>query len=99
MPACCGKFWINLLGNSMKFTAAGEVRLTVTADAPARPDEPHLLRFSVADTGPGIDSETQQRLFQPFQQGGSGTVQAVGDGQRPRPGDLFIVGEGAGRNH
>jgi signal transduction histidine kinase/DNA-binding response OmpR family regulator len=71
---------INLLGNSMKFTAAGEVRLTVTADAPARPDEPHLLRFSVADTGPGIDSETQQRLFQPFQQGGSGTVQAVATG-------------------
>ena len=44
-----------------------------------RPDEPHLLRFSV-DTGPGIDSETQQRLFQPFQQGGSGTVQAVATG-------------------
>lgn len=71
---------INLLGNSMKFTTVGEVRLTVTAETPLRPDEPHLLRFRVVDTGPGIDTETQQRLFQPFQQGDSGGVQAPAAG-------------------
>ncbi len=72
---------INLLGNALKFTRDGEVRIGVTADSATRPGNPVLLRFSVSDTGPGIDIDTQQRLFQPFQQGAvSENNQAVGSG-------------------
>jgi signal transduction histidine kinase len=52
---------INLLGNAVKFTDEGEVRLVVTGTAAD-------LRFSVTDTGPGITPEDQAKLFQEFTQ-------------------------------
>ena len=59
----------NLLGNAIKFTATGQVRLgamgTTSLDG-------HLnLRLWVEDTGIGISAEDQQRLFNPFIQGGN----------------------------
>ncbi|MBP6528482.1 MAG: response regulator [Burkholderiales bacterium] len=72
---------INLLGNALKFTQSGEVRIRVGADSATQPGNPVLLRFAITDTGPGIDIDTQQRLFQPFQQGAaSDENQAVGSG-------------------
>jgi two-component system, sensor histidine kinase and response regulator len=56
----------NLLGNAIKFTHAGEVRLQV--DVRAGGTEESLLRFQVADTGIGIASEHRERLFKPFTQ-------------------------------
>ena len=55
----------NLLGNAVKFTARGEVRLSVQA----RRDETttHLI-FEVADTGIGFDEEARARLFGRFEQ-------------------------------
>jgi PAS domain S-box-containing protein len=55
----------NLLGNAVKFTARGEVRLSVQA----RRDETttHMI-FEVADTGIGFDEETRARLFGRFEQ-------------------------------
>jgi len=55
----------NLLGNAVKFTQAGRIRLTVEARHGAYGSE---LRFDVHDTGPGFDAETQQRLFSRFEQ-------------------------------
>ena len=52
---------INLLGNAVKFTDRGEVRLEVSAAADG-------VRFAVIDTGPGIASEDFGRLFQEFTQ-------------------------------
>lgn len=49
---------INLLGNAVKFTEAGEIVLRVTASG----------RFEVRDTGPGIPPERLNDLFQPFTQ-------------------------------
>lgn len=60
---------INLVSNALKFTQYGEVRVQVSADDAARLGDPLLLRFTVTDTGSGIGLSTQQRLFQPFQQG------------------------------
>ena len=60
---------INLIGNALKFTTQGEVCVHVIADEAERAGNPLLLRFMVTDTGTGIDLNTQQRLFQPFQQG------------------------------
>ena len=55
----------NLLGNAVKFTQAGRVRLAVTACASEKGAE---LRFDVHDTGPGFDAETKLRLFSRFEQ-------------------------------
>ncbi len=52
---------LNLLGNALKFTERGSVSLKVDA----RGDN---LRFVVADTGPGLNEEQKQRLFQRFEQ-------------------------------
>ncbi len=52
---------LNLLGNALKFTEAGHVRLR------ARWQEDRAT-FSVEDTGPGIAPEDQARLFQAFSQ-------------------------------
>jgi PAS domain S-box-containing protein len=57
---------VNLLGNAVKFTERGEVRLAVRAEArgPANVD----LVFQVIDTGMGIPREAMDRLFKPFSQ-------------------------------
>ncbi len=57
---------INLLGNAVKFTRQGEVRLKARA-LPAPPDQ-WLIEFEVADTGPGIEPEKRDRIFQAFTQ-------------------------------
>ncbi len=53
---------LNLLGNAIRFTPRGEVGLCVDAFAPQG------LRFTVRDTGPGLDEEQQRRLFRRFEQ-------------------------------
>jgi len=67
---------LNLLGNAIKFTDSGGVTLRVQVLPPAsepdvhRDDEvPHArLRFEVEDTGVGMTTEQQSRLFLPFEQ-------------------------------
>jgi signal transduction histidine kinase len=52
---------INLVGNAIKFTDAGEVAIKAEANNGS-------FHVSVRDTGPGISSTDQARLFQEFQQ-------------------------------
>jgi len=52
----------NLLGNAIKFTGGGEVRLLALPVGEGR------VRFEVSDTGPGIDAADLARIFQPFTQ-------------------------------
>jgi two-component system sensor histidine kinase BarA len=67
----------NLLSNAIKFTAHGEVVLRVLRE---REDQNRVwLRFSVSDSGVGISTEQQQRLFQAYHQA-SGTVGGSGLG-------------------
>ncbi|ONH50748.1 two-component system, NarL family, sensor histidine kinase EvgS [Pseudomonas cedrina] len=58
----------NLLGNAIKFTASGQVRLGAQC-RPAIADDHLNLQLYVEDTGVGISAEDQQRLFNPFIQG------------------------------
>ncbi len=63
---------INLLGNGIKFTEAGEVVLSVDAVTPtagAGDDRQIVLHFVVRDTGPGIAPAKQETIFEPFVQG------------------------------
>ena len=53
---------LNLVGNAVKFTAAGQVVLDVTATGP---DE---VTLTVTDTGPGLPEEAREQLFSPFVQ-------------------------------
>ncbi len=57
---------VNLLGNAIKFTSRGEVKLTVTTLQ--KEQNIDTIRFEVKDTGPGIVREKQGELFQPFTQ-------------------------------
>jgi CheY-like chemotaxis protein len=54
---------LNLVGNAVKFTDRGFVRVTVDMEPGAG-----RLRFTVADSGPGIPPDSQSGLFQPFSQ-------------------------------
>jgi signal transduction histidine kinase len=56
---------INLAGNAVKFTDEGRVVIRVM-------ENPDTVALSVADTGPGIPPEEQERLFRPFEQLQSG---------------------------
>ena len=56
----------NLIGNAIKFTDRGSVRVRLTAGPSAPPPGPALIVLSVRDTGPGIPLEDQQRLFSLF---------------------------------
>lgn len=56
---------INLLGNAVKFTGEGSVRLRV---ATSTDPEKETLDFSIEDTGPGLSGELLALLFTPFTQ-------------------------------
>ena len=68
---------INLLSNAIKYNRdAGQVRLAVD------PSDAGGWRITVADTGPGISTEQQAQLFEPFNRLGAqgGDVQGIGIG-------------------
>jgi PAS domain S-box-containing protein len=67
---------INLLGNAIKFTAHGQVKLRISVDRQS--EETASLRFRIADTGIGINAETQARLFQAFTQADGSTTRRYG---------------------
>jgi two-component system, sensor histidine kinase and response regulator len=67
---------MNLLSNAVKFTSQGEV--TVTVDLIDGPGTDQRLRFAVADTGIGIDTERLGRLFEPFSQADATTTRRYG---------------------
>ncbi|TDR43869.1 signal transduction histidine kinase [Tahibacter aquaticus] len=65
---------VNLLGNAVKFTSAGEIRLHAEAQSGGR------VRFAIADSGPGILAQEVERLLQPFERGAGRTRRGAGLG-------------------
>ncbi len=67
---------INLLSNAVKFTEAGAIRLEVRGDVVA--ENAALITFRVHDTGCGISTTDQARLFQAFTQADRSTSRRFG---------------------
>ncbi len=70
---------INLLGNAIKFTRAGSVRLRVHLAENAAGDA-RRLRFAVEDTGVGVAPGDLEHIFEPFAQVESGYLSQQGSG-------------------
>jgi signal transduction histidine kinase len=62
---------VNLVGNAIKFTDAGEVDVCVTLDA-------ERFAITVRDTGPGVAPEHRARIFEEFQQADTSTTRPKG---------------------
>jgi PAS domain S-box-containing protein len=75
-PVRLRQILVNLLGNAVKFTESGEVELKVTYSK--TDGNKGLLSFSVRDTGIGINTEQQSKLFKAFSQADTSTTRKFG---------------------
>ncbi len=76
-PCRVKQILINLVGNAYKFTQRGEIRIHISAE---QQDENSKLqlRFAIIDTGIGLTSEQQAKLFKAFSQAESSTTRKFG---------------------
>lgn len=77
-PVRLGQVLLNVVGNAVKFTEAGEVTLSVATTK--REDEAIGLRFTIHDTGPGIAARDLPHIFEPFRQGSGDEATKGGTG-------------------
>jgi PAS domain S-box-containing protein len=68
---------LNLANNAIKFTASGRVALRVVAQAG---EQGQVTQFIVEDTGIGLSSEDQARLFEAFSRFGAAATRTEGTG-------------------
>jgi PAS domain S-box-containing protein len=74
-PTRLRQILMNLVGNAIKFTATGGVKLIVTL---IKTETNPVLRFDVVDTGVGLNTAQLEQLFRPFVQADSSTTRKFG---------------------
>jgi PAS domain S-box-containing protein len=87
-PTRLRQILMNLIGNAIKFTSKGSIKLLITlSPSPGTPGEgrgegrasnSQKLRFDVIDTGVGLTKQQQESLFKPFAQADSSTTRKFG---------------------
>jgi signal transduction histidine kinase/DNA-binding response OmpR family regulator len=75
-PVRLQQILMNLVNNAVKFTKQGSITLTVTT---AEASASHaLVRFEVQDTGIGLESTVQSKIFEAFSQADGSTARKYG---------------------
>jgi PAS domain S-box-containing protein len=69
---------VNLLGNAVKFTEQGKIRLQIGQGPAQNVPDRLALEVTISDTGIGMDAQTIARLFKPFSQGDTSTTRTHG---------------------
>lgn len=67
---------LNLLGNAIKFTSQGGVKISITSTGEIK--DKHQIRIAIIDTGIGISKQNQSKLFDAFQQADTSTTRKFG---------------------
>ena len=75
-PSRLRQILVNLVGNAIKFTERGEVRIQVKLNSESESEME--LHFTVSDTGIGIPKEQQQFIFESFAQADGSTTRHFG---------------------
>ncbi len=75
-PGRLRQILVNLVGNSIKFTAKGEVVVEVSVSETTGDEV--LLQFKISDSGIGISKEKQSKMFDSFVQADSSTTREYG---------------------
>jgi len=73
-PSRIRQVLLNIVGNAVKFTQHGGIKIRISAAARDLTAETVRLDFEITDTGIGISPEQFPRLFEPFTQGQDGLI-------------------------
>ncbi|MFN3153313.1 response regulator [Bremerella sp.] len=71
---------VNLVGNAIKFTNIGSVKIYVSSSKLKSSEQghSHQLKFLVVDTGTGITAEHKQKIYEPFEQADTSITRVFG---------------------
>jgi len=75
-PTRLRQILINIIGNAVKFTELGSVKLSASVVDAAGPTP--MIRFAVSDTGIGMNEAQLENLFRPFSQADNSTTRRFG---------------------
>jgi len=76
-PLRISQILVNLASNAVKFSQSGDT-VTVTVQLKKESDSEIVLHFSIIDTGIGMSSEQQEKIFQSFNQADSSSTRKYG---------------------
>ncbi|MCC5816719.1 MAG: response regulator [Leptospira sp.] len=77
-PIRIRQIFVNLLGNSIKFTEKGEIEICIEITEEQNQSGHRLFLFSVRDTGIGISQKNQSAIFEAFSQADGSTTRKYG---------------------
>ena len=77
-PSRLRQIVINIIGNAVKFTSQGGVEISVGGLGDTETANSYLFQIKVKDSGPGLNQEQKERIFQPFMQADNSITRRFG---------------------